>query len=74
MVRATFDSPLFDLEGFFLFTIDFVEVFFLGLGGGTTVIGSIFGMEELISYGSVTSFSSVVWGLVLVDMLMWLFW
>jgi len=52
MVKETFDSPFFDLEGFFFFIADFVEVFFLGLVGGTVVMGSIIlGMEEVISCG-----------------------
>jgi len=75
MVRGTFDSPFFDLECLIFFAADFVEVFLLGLVGGTIVIGSTsLGVEESVSCGSATRFSSKAWGFDLVDMVMWLIW
>jgi len=49
----------FNIRSFFFFATDFVEVLFLGLVGGTVVMGSIIlGMKVLVSCGSVTAFSS----------------
>jgi len=54
-VRGIFYFPFFDLEGFFFFDVDFVEVLLLGLLEGTVDMGSInLGAEALVSFDSET--------------------
>jgi len=39
MLKAIFDSPLFDFEGFFYFEVDLMRVFLLDLLGETKELG-----------------------------------
>jgi len=72
MLNEVFDSPLFDLEGFFFFEADLVEVLPLGLLGGTVEMGSInLGIEALVSCSSETMVCLDEGEIVLLDMVIW---
>jgi len=76
MFNEVFDSPLFDLEGFFFFfEADLVEVLPLVLLGGTVEMGSInLGIEALVSCGSETMVCLDEGEIVLLDMVICLCW